>query len=58
MDKEYVLVYTPYITRKGVRIWASQYGLKVFCLRIPSRKVSRLIDDQDSNSGIESWFFL
>ena len=24
MDKEYVLVYTPYITRKGVRIWASQ----------------------------------
>ena len=21
MDKEYVLVYTPYITRKGVRIW-------------------------------------
>ena len=30
MDKEYVLVYTPYITRKGVRIWASQYGLKVF----------------------------
>lgn len=26
MDKEYVLVYTPYITRKGVRIWASQYG--------------------------------
>lgn len=48
MDKEYVLVYTPYITRKGVRIWASQYGLKVFCLRIPRRKVSRLIEDQDS----------
>ena len=38
MDKEYVLVYTPYITRKGVRIWASQYGLKVFCLRIPREK--------------------
>ena len=36
MDKEYVLVYTPYITRKGVRIWASQYSLEVFCLRIPS----------------------
>lgn len=28
MDNEYVLIYTPYITRKGVRIWASQYGLK------------------------------
>lgn len=38
MDKEYVLVYTPYITRKGVRIWASQYGLKVFCLRILREK--------------------
>lgn len=38
MDKEYVLVYTPYITRKGVRIWASQYGLKAFCLRIPREK--------------------
>ncbi len=38
MDNEYVLVYTPYITRKGVRIWASQYCLKVFCLRIPREK--------------------
>lgn len=38
MDNEYVLIYTPYITRKGVRIWASQYGLKVFCLRIPHEK--------------------
>ena len=42
MDNEYVLIYTPYITRKGVRIWASQYGLKVFCLRIPREKLSRL----------------
>ena len=33
-----ILIYTPYITRKGVRIWASQYGLKVFCLRIPREK--------------------
>ena len=41
MDKEYVLVYTPYITRKGVRIWASQYGLKVFCLRNPLAKKYR-----------------
>ena len=38
MDNKYVLIYTPYITRKGVRIWASQYGLKVFCLRIPREK--------------------
>ena len=22
MDNDFVLVYTPYITRKGVRIWA------------------------------------
>ena len=29
MDRDYVLIYTPYITRKGVRIWVSQYGLKV-----------------------------
>ena len=43
MDKEYVLVYTPYITRKGVRIWASQYGLKVFCLRIPREKYRGLL---------------
>ncbi len=38
MDNEYVLIFTPYITRKGVRIWAAQYGLKVFCLRIPREK--------------------
>ena len=41
MDNDYVLVYTPYITRKGVRIWASQYGLKAFCLRIPRSKYRR-----------------
>ena len=38
MDNEYVLVYTPYITRKGVRIWAYQNGLKAFCLKIPRDK--------------------
>ncbi len=38
MDKDYVVIYTPYVTRKGVRIWASQYGKKVFCLRIPREK--------------------
>ena len=38
MDDAYILIYTPYITRNGVRIWASQYGLKAFCLRIPREK--------------------
>ena len=38
MDNEYVLIYTPYITRKGVCIWAYQYGLKAFCLRISREK--------------------
>ena len=38
MARDYVLVFTPYITRNGKRIWASQYGLKVFCLRIPREK--------------------
>lgn len=38
MDRDYVLIFTPYITRRGVRIWASQYGLKAFCLRIPREK--------------------
>ena len=38
MDKKYILVYTPYITRNGERIWASQYGLKAFCLKIPRDK--------------------
>lgn len=27
-------IYTPYITRNGQRIYASQYGLKVFALEI------------------------
>ena len=38
MDDAYILVYTPYISRNGVCIWASQYGLKAFCLRIPREK--------------------
>lgn len=38
MDNDYVLVYTRYITRNGIRIWAYQYGLKAFCLRIPREK--------------------
>ena len=38
MVEEYVLVYTPYIIRKGVQVWASQYGLEAFCLKIPRSK--------------------
>lgn len=38
MVDDYVEIFTPYITRKGVRVWASQYGLKAFCLRIPREK--------------------
>lgn len=38
MVEEYVLIFTPYITRKGVRIWARQYGLEAFCLKIPRSK--------------------
>ena len=38
MDNNYIIIYTPYITRNGVRIWASQYGLKAFRLKIPRDK--------------------
>jgi len=34
----YVVIYTPYITVKGRRIYASSYGLKVFRLEIPKDK--------------------
>lgn len=37
-DNNYVVIYTPYITRKGVRIWAYKYGLKAFRLCIPREK--------------------
>lgn len=29
-----MMVYTPYITRNGKRIYASQYGLKVFAFEV------------------------
>ena len=35
------IIYTPYITRKGVRIWAYRYGLKAFRLCIPKDKYRR-----------------
>lgn len=33
--EEYIVIYTPYITIKGKRIYASRYGLKAFKLCIP-----------------------
>lgn len=36
--QETVVIYTPWITRGGKRIYASQYGLKVFRLEIPKNK--------------------
>ena len=41
MDNGYIIIYTPYITRKGVRIWAYRYGLKAFRLCIPKDKYRR-----------------
>lgn len=35
---EYITIFTPYVTRGGKRIWAHQYGLKAFCLKIPKEK--------------------
>lgn len=33
--EENVFIYTPYVTIKGKRIYASRYGLKAFKLSIP-----------------------
>lgn len=32
-------IYTPYITVKGKRIYASQYGKKVFCFWVEPDKI-------------------
>jgi hypothetical protein len=34
-----VLIFTPYITRKGKRIYASQYGKTVFAFWVPKDKL-------------------
>ena len=34
----YVVVYAPFVTVKGHRIYASSYGFKVFRLLIPKEK--------------------
>jgi len=36
--EEYIVIYTPYITVKGKRIYAASYGLKAFKLTIPASK--------------------
>ena len=36
--EEFIIIYTPYITIKGKRIFASSYGLKTFRLCIPKDK--------------------
>ena len=36
--QDIITIFTPYITRGGKRIWAKQYGLKAFCLKIPKDK--------------------
>ena len=37
----YIVIYTPYITRNGKRIYASSYGKKAFRLEIPIDKYRR-----------------
>lgn len=36
--EEYIIIYTPYITIKGRRIFARKYGLKAFRLCIPKER--------------------
>ena len=40
MEEEYVTVYTAYITVKGRRIYAKQFGLKCFCFTVKRKKDS------------------
>lgn len=37
-DKEHVTIYVSFITVKGKRIYARNYGLKAFPLRIPKNR--------------------
>lgn len=36
--EEYIIIYTPYITKKGKRFFARNYGLKAFKICIPKNK--------------------
>ncbi len=40
MDKN-IIIFTPYITIKGRRVYASSYGLRVFRISIPKDKYRR-----------------
>ena len=37
----FIVIYTPYITKNGKRIYASSYGMKAFRLEIPADKCRR-----------------
>ena len=36
--EDYIIIYTPFITIKGKRIFAKSYGLKAFRLCIPKER--------------------
>ena len=40
--EEYIIIYSPFITVKGKRIFASSYGLKAFRLRIPKSRYVKI----------------
>lgn len=40
-EETYMWIYSPYITRKGRRIYASNYGLKVFKFWVDDDKVRK-----------------
>jgi len=37
-SKDVVVIFVPWITRRGKRVYASEYGLKAFRLEIPRDK--------------------
>lgn len=37
-------IYTPYITRNGRRVYASEYGLKVFCFDVSDEQHKRYLE--------------
>ena len=43
----YIVIYTPYITRNGKRIYASSFGKKAFRLEIPANKYRRKFNPEN-----------
>lgn len=41
---EYVIIYTSFITKNGKRIYAREYGLKAFPLKIPKSRYKKRIE--------------